>query len=126
MSIAEQEAVLEQNGASEGTGSMQLVSFRLAEEEELRHDFAVKLPYNAASGRQDIRMDFDVQAEQRYQFSVYRKMDIGFGDIDVEIVAQRDGKGGLDVQQTFINETDTPVSFRCQLYAPDRRRLKND
>jgi purine-binding chemotaxis protein CheW len=33
MSIAEQEAVLEQNGESEGTGSMQLVSFRLAEEE---------------------------------------------------------------------------------------------
>ena len=33
MSIAEQETVLEQNGESEATGSMQLVSFRLAEEE---------------------------------------------------------------------------------------------
>ena len=33
MSTAVQEAVLEQNGAFEGTGSMQLVSFRLAEEE---------------------------------------------------------------------------------------------
>ena len=33
MSTAVQEAVLEQNSASEGTGSMQLVSFRLAEEE---------------------------------------------------------------------------------------------
>jgi len=33
MSAAVQEAVLEQNRASEGPGSMQLVSFRLAEEE---------------------------------------------------------------------------------------------
>ena len=33
MSIAEQETVLEQDSASEGAGSMQLVSFRLAEEE---------------------------------------------------------------------------------------------
>ena len=33
MSIAEQEAMLEQGDESEGTGSMQLVSFRLAEEE---------------------------------------------------------------------------------------------
>ena len=33
MSIAEQDTVLEQNSASEGAASMQLVSFRLAEEE---------------------------------------------------------------------------------------------
>jgi len=98
--------------------------FRLEAGESLRHDFQTVLPYNASSGRQRVRVDFRIHADRPYQFSVYRKMDVGMGNVSIEVLTQLGPEGTLEVQQRLINETDAPVSFRCQLYAPGRRRLK--
>lgn len=102
----------------------QKASFRLAGGEQLEHDFEIKLPYNASSGNHRIRVDFEIQADQPYRFSVYRRMDVGMGEVYIDILTRLNEEGELEVQQRLVNRTDGSVSFRCQLFAPDRRRLK--
>ena len=96
---------------------------QLAPGVELQHHFDIMLPYNASSGRQKVRVDFQLQAERPYRFSVYRQMDIGLGEVYVEIATGLNDRGELEVEQRLVNATDDPVSFGCQLYVPDRRRL---
>ncbi len=98
------------------------LNFRLAGEETLQHPFEITLPYNSSSGRHKIRVDFEIEGDRPYKFSVYRRMAIGLGDVYIEIVTQLNGQGELEVHQRLVNESDTAVSFRCQLFAPDRRR----
>ncbi len=100
------------------------IDFHLAGGEELEKDFQITMPYNATSGRHPIRIDFEVHAEQAHRFSVYRHIDVGVGDVYVEIVTRLNDRGELEVQQHVINDTARQVSFRCQLFAPNRRRQK--
>ena len=88
----------------------------------LRQPFEITLSDNASSGPQILRADFELNTDQRYRFSVYRKIRVGLGDVDVEITTRLTDEGQLEVRQCFINEGRYPVSFRCHLFAPDRRR----
>ena len=83
----------------------------------------VSLPFDAASGRQKIRVDFDISAGKPYQFSIYHALDIGQGDVDIEVHSRLNEKGELEVEQQLTNRTDQAVSFKCQLFIPDRRRM---
>ncbi len=100
------------------------VPFQLADGERRKYNFEIMLPYNASSGRHEIRVDFDIKAQKEYRFSVYRRMDVGLGDVRFDIVTQLSDAGELEVRQRMVNKTDKPVSFRCQLFAPDRQRMK--
>ncbi|MBN2476127.1 MAG: hypothetical protein JXB62_16060 [Pirellulales bacterium] len=101
-------------------------TFQLAGGEELRRDFQITFPFNATSGRQQVRADFEIQADRPYRFSVFRHMDVGLGDVYIEIVTRLNSQGELEVEQRFVNETGGRVSFRCQLFAPGRRRQKTE
>lgn len=100
------------------------ISFRLAEGESLSVPFTVTLPFDANSGKHPLRVDFEVEAEKTYRFSVYRRVQVGTGSVYVEMATRLNEQDELEVEQRFINDTQEPVSFRCLLYAPDRRRLK--
>ncbi len=100
---------------------------QLAHGQSLEQPFSIGLPHNASNGRSKIRLDFEVVGngetdDRPYRFSVYRQMSVGLGNIDVEISTKLNDRGELEVEQRFINVKDEPASFRCQLYAPDRRR----
>ncbi|NQU21387.1 MAG: hypothetical protein HQ567_08900 [Candidatus Nealsonbacteria bacterium] len=95
---------------------------QLAQGQSLEQSFTIGLPHNASNGRSKIRLDFEVQGDRPYRFSIYRQMSVGLGNIDVEIATKLNDRGQLEVEQRFINVTDEPASFRCHLYAPDRRR----
>ena len=41
----------------------------------------------------------------------------------MEVQTRLNERNELEVEQHFINETDQPLNFRCELSAPDRRRL---
>jgi hypothetical protein len=99
------------------------IPFRLAPGEDLQQPFALTLPYNANSGRQQVRLDFEIRGAQPCRFSVYRYIEVGLGDVSIEIASRINDQGELEVTQRLINKTDTSVSFRCALYVPDRRRL---
>jgi hypothetical protein len=98
--------------------------FRLVREEELRQDFQSVLPPRATSGRHPVRADFELEGSGTHRFSVYRHVDVGSGDVYVEVVTRLNDQGELEVEQFLVNDTDEPVSFRCQLTAPNRRRQK--
>ncbi|NUQ64008.1 MAG: hypothetical protein HUU20_16145 [Pirellulales bacterium] len=100
--------------------------FRLAEGETLQVPFELTLPYNATSGRHKVRADFEVQADRVYRFGVYRSIDVGLGDVYLECGTRLNSQGELEVEQRLVNETAEPVSFRCELFVPERRRLKTD
>ena len=102
------------------------VSFHLAAGEELQQPISITFPDTAASGRHAVRVEFEIQADRPYKFSVLRHIEMGLGDVRIEYQTRLNSENKLEVQQRFVNSTDQPVSFRCELFAPDRRRLMVD
>ena len=70
-----------------------------------------------------MRLDFDIQADRRYQFSVYRDLEVGLGDVTLEATTRVNERGELEVEQRLTNFTSESVNFKCLLFAPGRRRL---
>ncbi len=99
-------------------------NFWLADGEQLQQGFEITLPHNANSGRHPVRIDFDLEAERSYRFSVYRQMEVGLGDVSIEVLTRLNASGELEVEQRMVNQGEDPVSFRCQLSAPQRRRQR--
>jgi hypothetical protein len=102
------------------------VYFHLAAGEELQQPISITFPDTAASGRHAVRVEFQIQADRPYKFSVLRHIEMGLGDVRIEYQTRLNSDDKLEVQQRFVNSTDQPVSFRCELFAPDRRRLMVD
>ncbi len=99
------------------------IAFKLDAGEKASLPFEVLLPLDAATGKQEVRVDFDLIADRRYQFSVYRHVEIGDGKVFAEFSTRLDDAGQLLVEQTLTSQIDQPLSFKCSLYAPDRRRM---
>ncbi len=99
------------------------IDFKLSMNEEAQQPFTVALPLDAASGRQPIRIDFDISADRHYQFSVYRHLDVGMDDVTLEASSLLNDKGELEVMQQVTNRSSEPVSFKCLLFVPNRRRM---
>lgn len=98
--------------------------FKLAGGEEFANEFQITLRSDANSGEQPVRIDFDITADRNYKFSVWRTMEIGKGDITIEPIAHLNERGELIVEQHLSNDSDAFVSFNCMLYAPTRRRQR--
>ncbi len=98
--------------------------FKLLSGDTQSDSMRVTLGADATSGPQPVRIDFDVTARRRYQFSVYRTIEVGLGDVTMEVVYRIDGDGNLIVDQHLDNESDQPISFNCLLLAPGRRRMR--
>ncbi len=84
----------------------------------------VTLGADATSGPQPVRIDFDLTARRRYRFSVYRTIEVGLGDVTMEVLARLDAEGNLVIDQHLDNESDRPINFNCMLFAPGRRRMR--
>ena len=110
------------------------IEFQLGQNARLEQAFRIMLPYNATSGRHPIRVDFELdpptvpgtvpggaRAPKR-RFSVYRHLDVGPNDVYIEIVTRLNQQGELEVEQHLVNDTQGPVSLRCHLFPPGRRR----
>lgn len=102
------------------------MTLQMAPGETVEQKFEIRLPGNAAGGRHPLRFQFEIQADTLYKFSVYRQLDVGLGEVYLEVRSQLNRKGDLEVQQWLYNSTGGKVSFRCQLFAPDRARQQTD
>ncbi len=98
--------------------------FKLGTDEDLRQNIEILLRANASSGPQSVRVDFDIFADQQYHFSVYRKIQVGLGDVLVELDTWLNDDGKLVVEQRVLNQTDKRLDFNCYLFAPGRRRMR--
>ncbi len=100
-----------------------LSQFKAAPGEWIQLPFEATLPINAGAGRQTVRFDFDLDADHKHQFSVFRHIDVGLDDIFVELTTRLNERGELEVEQRITNQTDDTVDFKCYLMAPLRKRL---
>jgi hypothetical protein len=98
------------------------VRFKVAADEELRLALPVTLLTDADSGPQPVRLDFEIAADRTYKFSVYRTLQLGLEDLQIELKSRLRDDGALVVEQQLTNTSDGPVSFQCLLFPPDRRR----
>lgn len=86
--------------------------------------FEVVFPLNASCGLMQARLEFDVTTDTHHRFTVVRELELGLGELEIELSSRLADDGTLEVEQRFINRSPEPVSFRCYLLAPNRRRLR--
>jgi hypothetical protein len=97
----------------------------MAAGETLYKPFEITLPFDASTGRQTVRIDFEIEVDRPYKFSVYRELEIGLGDVVIELSSWLDENENLVVEQRMTNHSSELVDFKCLLYAPGRRRQRN-
>jgi hypothetical protein len=98
-------------------------SFAMAAGENAEFLFAIRLK-NALFGRQPLRVEFKIQADEQYQFSVYTEMEVGTADLTLDVKTHLDKEGTLIVEQLMTNSADRLADFRCYLYAQGHRRQR--
>jgi hypothetical protein len=98
-------------------------TINLSAGESATFPFDVRLK-NAIFGEQPVRVDFVIDADQKYHFSVYRKLSVGSKTISVEFATHLEKDGTLVVEQTMTNTAEQPVDFKCFLYAKGYRRQR--
>ena len=82
----------------------------------------------AAMGVQPIRIDFEVEADRAdkaYKFSVWRTIEVGLGDVHINLSTELDERNRLVVKQEMSNHSGSPMSFKCFLYAHKQRRKRS-
>ncbi|MEO0528979.1 MAG: hypothetical protein AAF266_00230 [Planctomycetota bacterium] len=89
-----------------------------------RIPFSVMLD-DASFGDQHARIDFAVTADNDYRFSVWQELRVGLDDISLEVETFLGEDGRLIVEQQMRKESGPPTDFKCFLYAPERRRKRN-
>jgi len=100
------------------------IRFRLADYERFSQIFTLTFPFNATSGIHSVRVDFDLVADKKYQFSVYRDIKLGLGNVFVEMSTHKTEDGELVVVMKVVNHGEEVVNYQAQLFAPGRRRQK--
>jgi hypothetical protein len=101
------------------------INLKLEAGEELVREFDFPMSYEASNGKHLVRVDFDIQADERYQFSIHRQIEIGLGDIEINIATHLTPEGVLVVRQEMVNNTDQVVDFKCYLSTATERRRRN-
>jgi hypothetical protein len=99
--------------------------FKLARDGATRFPFEIRLKNGATFGKQPVRILFNVEADEPYQFSVYREMEVGAGDVTLDVRTYLNDEGVLIVEQLMTNLTDQLADFKCRLGASGRRTQRS-
>ncbi len=97
------------------------LSYKLSAGERTRRPFQIVLPFDANSGAATLQAEFKFTADRAYQFSIFRDIEVGDQDIQIELNTHLNEKGMLVVEQRMINNSPEFADFKCLLYARDRR-----
>lgn len=95
-------------------------TFQTAAGEESTFPFEIRLK-NALYGEQPVRIEFNVEADEPYQFTVFRKMEVGTADLMLDVKTHLDKDNVLIVEQLMQNHGKELADFRCNLYAKGHR-----
>ncbi len=103
--------------------SPEVSEFRLGAGEQFDLPFSVYLD-EATYGEKPVQIDFEIEGDRHYKFSVWRTMHVGLGDIKIKVSTHVDNSGRLVVDQWMENSSGKPTDFKCLLYAPPRKRKR--
>jgi hypothetical protein len=90
--------------------------FQLAPAQEFRFPFDIVLK-NALYGKQPVRVEFNVEADEPLKFTVFRQMEVGTADLTLDVKTHLDNDGNLIVEQFLTNHSKHLTDFRCSLFA---------
>ncbi|MDX1962965.1 MAG: hypothetical protein SFX18_07420 [Pirellulales bacterium] len=99
------------------------ITFKLAPRETATFPVELILPINAGTGKQTVKMRVFIDAERAYEFRTERELEVGLDDIFAEYTTRLTPRGDLEIEQRLTNQTEEAVSFKCYLFAPERKRL---
>ena len=71
---------------------------------------------DASAGKHRLRFDFDLVSNKAYQFSIYRSITLGRGDIELVWDATRTVDDALELRVEILNNTEQSASFDCKLF----------
>jgi hypothetical protein len=94
--------------------------FQLSPGQEMKFPFDIRLK-NALFGKQPVRIDFKVEADELFEFSVYRELEVGTEDLTLEVNSHLDNDGLLIIEQLMTNTADRLADFKCYLLAKGHR-----
>ncbi len=112
------------------SGTMTLVSDTLLAEGQVQlplqiasgrkqdREIPLELRGDASAGTHQLRFDFDIDANERFQFSVYREITLGMGDVRFVWDSTRLSDNQILLRLELQNNTDAPISFDCKLFPP--------
>ena len=86
--------------------------------------FDVTFPSTTSCGEQTLRFDFELQADRRYEFNLARTIELGLGDVYMELASHLNARGELEVEQRLVNRSGGEVTLRCYVNIPNRRRMR--
>lgn len=114
---------LSDNAAPEWQVSLEDRRFglRSGESSDLPVAFTIK---DAAHGEKLVRIDFELTADREYRFSVWRTLQIGLDDIELDVLVFTEADGRLVIEQRMRKHDGQPADFRCLLYADYYRRKR--
>lgn len=95
---------------------------RLEPGERFEQALQITLPVTASTGHRALWLEFELTADRPHRFIAYEPMQIGTGDVTLDVETVLNEQGELEVKQRLTNHTADPVSFRCLLFVPNRRR----
>lgn len=83
---------------------------------KMEKSLPVFLRPDASAGKHRLRFDFDLTAGKPYQFSIYRSVKLGQGDIELSWESTRTADDWLEMRVEVQNNTPDPVRFDCKLF----------
>lgn len=89
----------------------------LAAGESFRLPTTINLPQTASLGTAEVIIAFDITSDRRQTFEVHRSLEIGLGDVIVDVYTKALPDGQLLIEQFVSNRTE-PIdimNFRCTL-----------
>ncbi|MBX7167525.1 MAG: hypothetical protein K1X74_14440 [Pirellulales bacterium] len=100
------------------------IDFSIPPGKEITLPIEINLPVDAGMGSHVMRVDFELNADDAYHFSAYPRLEVGAGDVNLEVSTRLNDHGQLEIEQRLTNLTDDEVTFKCYLSAPERRRMR--
>lgn len=101
----------------------QQIDVRMEGRQAWEHPLAITLAEQAVCGRQVVRAVLEIAGTPAVRLSIQRAIEAGLSGVSVELTARHEPSGELAIQQRVVNRGDNPVSLRCRLFVPGRRRM---
>ena len=89
----------------------------LAAGESFRLPTTIYLPQTASLGTAEVVLSFEITADRRRKFDVHRSLEVGLGDVIVDVYTKPLSDGQLLIEQYVSNRTQPLeiMTFRCTL-----------
>lgn len=100
------------------------MQFSLKKGETRQFPVSLMVPSHQSLGPEPIDIEFKIDGDRLYNFTLRRNYVIGLGDINIFVETSKTPEGVLEVRQKIENNTEEALSFRVSLYIPGQKRNK--